>query len=86
MQLTVRIPDEYRPQLDRLVREMGLKRSDVIRMAIKEFLVNHSSEHEYPFNKVKNLVGIAESGIDDLGQNHRKYLLERIKADEEPFD
>ena len=33
MQLTVRMPDEYQSKLAELTREMGLKRSDIVRMA-----------------------------------------------------
>lgn len=80
MQLTIRLPDEYGPQIERLVKELGLKKSDVARLAIKEFIAKHPQNHEYPFNKAKNLIGVAESGISDLGQNHRKYLLEKIKG------
>ena len=31
------------------------------------------------YSKAKRLVGIVESGISDLGQNHRAYLRKKIK-------
>ncbi len=33
---------------------------------------------ETPYHKVRHLIGTAESGIGDLGQNHRKYLRRKI--------
>lgn len=33
-----------------------------------------------PFDKVRKLIGIAESGISDLGKNHRKYIIDKIKG------
>lgn len=50
-------------------------------MSIKEFIANQTGINKpYPFSKAKRLIGVAESGIDDLGQNHRKYLLGQIKS------
>lgn len=86
MQLTIRLPDDYGPQIERLVREMGLKKSDVARLAIKEFIASHPQRNEYPFSKAKSFIGVAESGTSDLGQNHRKYLVEKIKGDRREDD
>ena len=50
-------------------------------MAIKQFIDFHNDNHEKnPFSKAQHLLGVAESGIPDLGQNHRKYLIEKIKS------
>ena len=35
MQFTVRMPDEYKRKIDILAEKMGLKRSDIARMALK---------------------------------------------------
>jgi len=37
------------------------------------------SERASPFEKVKHLLGTAESGIKDLGQCHREHLIDKIK-------
>jgi hypothetical protein len=60
---------------------MGLKKPDITRMAIRSYIEKYEESESNPFSKVKSLIGIAESGITDLGQNHRKYLIEKIKAD-----
>jgi len=80
MQLTVRIPDEYGEKLHGLSKQMGLKRSDVIRLALKRFFDEESKEIDpSPFQKVKNILGVGQSGIKDLGQRHRHYLTQKIR-------
>ena len=49
-------------------------------MAIRKFLKEYSGQEETDlYSKAKRLVGIVESGISDLGQNHREYLIKKIK-------
>ncbi len=49
---------------------------------------NHKSEiaeigkmdsEETPYHKIRHLIGSAESGIGDLGQNHREHLRRKIR-------
>ena len=50
-------------------------------MAIRKFLEEYSSAEETDlYRKTKRLIGVVESGITDLGQNHRQYLIHKIKA------
>ncbi len=80
MQLTVRVPDEYKKKIAMLAEKMGLKRSDIARMALKQFVEeNLKSDQRTPFQKVSHLLGTAESGIKDLGQSHRDYLIKKIR-------
>jgi metal-responsive CopG/Arc/MetJ family transcriptional regulator len=80
MQLTVRMSDEYQASLDRLSKNMGLKRSDIVRMALKHFIEEHQETSSLtPFQKVRHLLGVAESGVKDLGKNHRAHLLSKIR-------
>ena len=80
MQLTVRIPDHYTDKLDRLTKKMGLKRSDIIRLALKQFFEEGAEKDDRtPFQKVSHFLGIVESGIGDLGQRHRNYLIQRMR-------
>ena len=80
MQMTIRIPDEYEKKVSRIGKEMGLKRSDVFRLAIKQF-IEEKLKHDdgAPFKKVSHLLGIGESGIKDLGQRHRDYLIKKVR-------
>lgn len=79
MQLTIRLPDEQMNRINQIAQQMGLKRSDVTRIALKQFIDIHSETTEKPFVKIKHLLGIAESGVSDLGQHHRRHLLEKIR-------
>lgn len=80
MQFTIRMPDDYKKKIEILSDNMGLKRSDIARLALRKFIdENLEHEQETPYQKVKHLLGKTESGIKDLGQNHRKYLIEKAQ-------
>ena len=81
MQLTIRIPDEQMSIIEHIAKKMGLKKSDVTRMAITKFIEEYNVSTAKPFNKIKHLLGAVESGVPDLGQRHREYLLKKIKGD-----
>jgi hypothetical protein len=54
-----------------IAKSSGLKKSDVTRMAIRKFLEEYSGDENTDlYSKAKHLVGVVESGISDLGQNH----------------
>jgi metal-responsive CopG/Arc/MetJ family transcriptional regulator len=79
-QLTIRMPEEYFYKIEQIAKLSGLKKSDVTRMAIRKYLDEYSDEEETDlYSKAKRFVGIVESGISDLGQNHRDHLIKKIK-------
>ena len=81
MQLTIRMPDEHMSRIEEIANKMGLKKSDVTRIAIRKFLEDYGQkDEEKPFLKVHHLIGVAESGIPDLGQQHREHLVNKIRA------
>ena len=80
MQFTIRVPDEYGQKIAVLAKKMGLKKSDIARLALKQFIEqNLTEEQSTPYEKVQQILGSVESGIKDLGQRHRDYLIQRIK-------
>lgn len=80
-QITIRMPEEYFYKLEQIAKSSGLKKSDVTRMAIRKFLDEYGSDEETDlYRKAKRLIGVAESGISDLGQNHRDHLIKKIKG------
>jgi len=81
MQLTIRMPDEQMNMIEHIAKKMGLKKSDVTRMAIKNFINEFGDNSEKPFTKVKHLLGVVESGVTDLGQRHRDHLIQKIVDD-----
>ncbi len=81
MQLTIRMPDDQMNRIEHIAKKLGLKKSDVTRMAIKKFIEEYNDSTVKPFAKVKHLLGIVESGVPDLGQRHRDHLLKKINSD-----
>lgn len=76
-QLTVRLSAELAEQVERAARRLRRKRSDVVRLALEQFLAVPVETR--PIDRVRDLLGAAESGIPDLGEKHREYLLARIR-------
>ena len=81
MQLTIRVSDEQMVRIDQIARKMGLKKSDVTRMAINKFVEDFGGEasETKPYHRIKYLLGVAESGITDLGHRHREHLIRKIR-------
>jgi len=83
MQVTIRMPDQQMSKIEHIAKEMGLKKSDVTRMAIKRFIEEYTGEEKVmkPYTRVKHILGVAESGVVDLGQSHREHLIKKIKSE-----
>jgi len=73
--------EEQMGKIALIARELGLKKTDVTRMAINRFLSDYTDAEKKPYEKAKHLLGIAESGVSDLGRRHREHLLDKIKAE-----
>lgn len=76
-QLTLRLSTDLAEKLERSARRLKRKRSDVVRQALEQFL---DTEPEIrPIERVRDLLGRVESGVPDLGQRHREYLIRRLR-------
>ena len=50
-------------------------------MAIRKFIDEYNgNENADLYSKAKHLIGVVESGVSDLGLNHRDHLLKKIKS------
>ena len=78
-QLTVRLPADLRDALDVAARTSERKRSEIVRMALREFLELAPSSGQPPSSRVRSLIGSLESGVPDLAERHREYLLETLQ-------
>ncbi len=79
-QLTLRLPAALARRLERAAREMRRRRSEVVRLALEQFLEGSGAEpRARPVELVRDLLGSLESGLSDLGQRHRDYLTRRLK-------
>jgi predicted DNA-binding protein len=76
-QLTLRLPGELAEKLDRSARRLKRKRSDVVRQALEQFLETEPDLR--PIERVRDLLGSVDSGVPDLGQRHRDYLIKRLR-------
>lgn len=81
-QLTVRLPDNIQKNVSSLAKKLHLKRSDIVRMALEQFIQGVMTDNNNsPYEQVKHLLGSVSSGISDLGGAHRKHLLKKIRKD-----
>lgn len=81
-QLTVRLTPDLDEGITSLSRRMQRKRSEIVRLALRRFLQEESgAEEPAPYERVKHLIGAVETGIDDLGENHREHLKTRFRHD-----
>ena len=79
-QLTVRLPGDLHERLVRAAKRLGLKRSDVARLAIRRYLEDADvNPRPRPYDLVKDLIGSVNSGRSDVGSRHREYLLARFR-------
>ena len=79
-QLTVRVPKNLNRDVSSVAKRLGLKRSDIVRMALQRFVDEIQNEKPArPYEKVRDLIGTVASGIPDLGSEHRKHLLRLFK-------
>lgn len=76
-QLTLRLPAILAEKLDRSAKRLQRKRSEVVRLALEQFLDSQITVK--PIERVRDLLGRIESGLPDLGQRHRDYLLKRLR-------
>ena len=76
-QLTVRLPDDLSRSLEKAARRMRRKRSELVRMALEQFL--HSKSSEPAAAGVGRLLGSVETGVADLAERHREYVLETLQ-------
>lgn len=79
-QLTVRLPGALHERLARAAKRLGLKRSDVARLAIQRYLDEaEAAPSPRAYDLVKDLIGSLHSGVGDIGSRHREYLLARFR-------
>lgn len=78
-QLTVRLPEDLSSDLDSAAKSLQRKKSEVVRMALRDFLGR--SQEGRPADRVRGLLGSLESGVPDLAENHRAYVLKSLRRD-----
>ena len=79
-QLTVRLSSELEAGIEALSRRYRRRRSEVVRLAVARLIREETQKGApSPYDRVKNLMGVVESGVPDLGEAHREHLLRRFR-------
>lgn len=77
-QLTVRLPDDLGRALKAATHRLQRRNSDIVRMALREFLGGSTHAPGRPVERVRGLIGSLECGVPDLATRHRDYILESL--------
>lgn len=77
--LTVRLPRDLSRAVKSAARRIERRPSEVVKMALRAFLDVGPAPTGRPADRVRLLLGSLESGIPDLAQKHRTYILESLK-------
>lgn len=76
-QITVRLPEHLESRLGAFARERGIARSEVVREALRSYLEGPARPTAArPYDRIRELSGIAHGGPSDLAPRHREYLEE----------
>ena len=78
-QLTIRFPRELNQALKERAARMKRKPSEVVRIAVAEFLQISVEQTEFPADCVKRLLGSLETRVPDLALRHREYVLRKLR-------
>jgi hypothetical protein len=80
-QLTIRLPEDLSHALEAASVRLRRKRSDIVRLALYRFfdLAPADDGDSTPSARVQHLMGALETGVPDLAENHRAYVLESLK-------
>ena len=78
-QMTIRLPQEFSRKIEQRAKSLRLKRSDIVRLALKEFLEGPDEAGNSPYSQVQHLIGSVRTGVSDLGARHREHLIKKLK-------
>jgi metal-responsive CopG/Arc/MetJ family transcriptional regulator len=78
-QVTVRLPEDLSRALKAASRRMQRRSSEIVRLALREFLGTSSAGGRRPADRVKGLLGSLDSGVPDLAERHREYVVESLR-------
>lgn len=78
-QVTVRLPEDLSRALKAASRRMQRKSSEIVRLALREFLGTSSGPRGRPADRVQRLIGSLASGVPDLAEKHRAYIVESLR-------
>jgi len=79
-QVVVRMPDRLVRELDELSQKMSRRRSEVVRMAVEQWVsADSNGGKRASTSRARHLIGSLDSGIPDLARRHREYLVKSLR-------
>lgn len=78
-QVVVRLSPELNRALRAAARQVQLKTSDVVRMALRQYLAMPGPDGSRPAERVRGLIGSLDSGMTDPAAKHREAVLQSVK-------
>jgi len=78
-QLTIRLPRELGDAVRKRAAGMQRKPSELVRMAVVEFLQTSDEKRKGSSTRARNLIGSLDTGIPDLALRHREYILKKLR-------
>ena len=77
--ITVRLPQRLRQALDERARWVQRRPSEIVRMALDEYLRVGVSKGR-PATRVRGLIGSLSSGAANLAERHRENVLKSLRG------
>jgi metal-responsive CopG/Arc/MetJ family transcriptional regulator len=71
----VYLEPEVSQALDRLARRRGTTRSDLIRLATRQYVEEEQAPDE---DSILGLIGLGQSGLTDVSERHDDYLTQDL--------
>jgi hypothetical protein len=82
--LSIRVTKEARTRLDREARRLGISASELARRAVDRFLTDiEAPDPRSLYDRVKEHIGVWNSGIPDRASNAKHYLREHYRKERE---
>ncbi len=78
-QLTVRLPADLSMALRAASRRLQRRSSEIVRLALREYLGTAANSRTRPADRVRSLIGSLDSGVPDLAEKHRAYIIESLR-------
>ena len=79
-QMTIRLPEDLSQALKAASRRMQRKSSEIVRLALRQYLgASSSGSQTRAADRVRGLIGSLDSGVPDLAEKHRTYILESLR-------
>ncbi len=71
--IQVYLDSDLREKLETLASRLNMSKSELIRRSIRRFIQEEKADEKEP---LLGIVGLGQSGIDDVSEKHDKYLVE----------